>query len=63
MIVTDFTRKALRTRREKRDLEAQGYRRHETDWEIHRGGRQAERITDVKISACGGFVYTRLGPR
>lgn len=50
MKVTDFTRRALAFRREKRDLIAKGYRKHETDWEIHRGGHQNEIIVDAKIS-------------
>lgn len=63
MIVTAFTRKALAFRRQERELKAQGYRRHETDWEIHRGFRHDEFIVDVKISACGKYVYTKLGPK
>lgn len=56
------TRSVLAFRRQKRDLEAAGYRRHETDWEIIRGGRYDEVIVDVKISTCGKYVYTKLGP-
>lgn len=63
MRVTDFTRRALAFRREARRLEAAGYRRHETDWEIHRGGRHDEVILDAKISVDGKYVYTKLGKR
>ena len=61
MIVTELTRRALKIRREARELEAQGYRRHETDWEIHRGVRIGERIVDARVSCCGLYVWTRLG--
>jgi hypothetical protein len=59
--VTEFTRNALAFRRQKRRLEAEGYRMHETDWEIHRGFRYDERIVDAKVSVCGRYVYTKLG--
>ena len=42
-------------------MERAGYQRHETDWEIHRGGRYDEVIVDAKISVCGKYVYTLLG--
>ena len=61
MVVTDFTKRALAFRRQQRDLFAQGYRIHETDWEIHRGARYREVIIDAKISVCGKYVYTKLG--
>lgn len=61
MKVTNTTRSALAIRREKRELERQGYRRHETDWEIHRGGRVGERIVDARTSVCGTYVWTKLG--
>lgn len=62
MIVTNFTRQALTLRRERRDLEAKGYRRHETDWEIDRGGLTDHVIAEAHISSCGKYVYTRLAP-
>ena len=61
MKVSKLTKRLLRVAREKRDLEAQGYRRHETDWEIHRGHRIGDAIVDAKISADGLYVYTKLG--
>ncbi len=61
MLVNDFTRRALAFRRQERELTRQGYRRHETDWEIHRGFRVREVIVDAKISVCGKYVYTKLG--
>ena len=63
MIVTARTRQGLAFRREERRLLALGYRQHETDWEIHRGGRYKERIIDAKISVDGKYVYTLIGPR
>ena len=61
MIVSDYTRRALAVRRERRKLTALGYRLHETDWEIVRGGRYRERIVDAKISADGKHVWTLIG--
>lgn len=63
MLVTDFTRNALAVRREKRHLLAQGYRQHETDWEIHRGFLWDHVIVDAKVSVDGRYVYTKLGKR
>lgn len=62
MIVTAWVLRALAIRREERKLTALGYRRHETDWEIHRGGRTRERIIDAKVSCDGLYVWTLLGP-
>ena len=61
MKVTERTKYALKCRREERDLTKAGYRRHETDWEIHRGDWCGLVITDAKVSACGRYVYTRVG--
>ncbi len=61
MIVTTFTRSALASRREQRDMARAGYRRHETDWEIHRGYRYREVITDARVSQCGKYVWTKIG--
>ncbi|NSX15010.1 hypothetical protein HTY52_13080 [Cupriavidus taiwanensis] len=61
MIVTEFTRQALTVRREERRMRAQGFRKHETDWEIRRGGRCDEVIVGVQISACGKYVWTKIG--
>ncbi len=61
MKVTARTKEALAFRREEKDLLARGYRRHETDWEIHRGGKYDQRILDAKISCDGLYVYTKIG--
>ncbi len=63
MKVTKLTKSALAVRRERRNLEREGFRRHETDWEIHRGMRYDEVIVEARISACGKYVYTKLGKR
>ena len=61
MLVTDFTRNCLAARRQRKILEGKGYIRHETDWEIHRGGKQDDIIVDAVISTCGKYVYTKVG--
>lgn len=60
MIVTDRTRNALASRREHKALTAQGYQRHETDWQIHRGFDTDKIIVDAKVSTDGKYVYTKL---
>ena len=60
MLVTPLTKRALALRKEKFRLEALGFRRHETDWEIHRGFRQNELIAEARVSLDGKHVYTRL---
>ena len=62
MKVTEFTRGALQIRREDRRMKALGYRKHETDWEIHRGlGATDQVILDAQISADGKYVWTKVG--
>lgn len=61
MVVTEHTKRALKFRREERAMKALGYRRHETDWEIHRGYRTSEVILDAQVSVDGKYVYTLLG--
>ena len=63
MKVSDLTRRVLANRRQHRELTNQGYRRHETDWEIHRGfaASAGNVILDAKVSACGLYVYTKVG--
>lgn len=62
MKVTDITRKALRIRRESRAMQAAGYRQCEPFWELNRGGRFNDVITDVQISACGKYLWAKAGP-
>lgn len=61
MIVTERTKRALAIRREARELGALGYRRHETDWELHRGAKMDQRILDARISVDGKYVWTKVG--
>lgn len=57
MKVNDFVRGALRVRRDKRDMEADGWEfvgeRGGNLWELYRGSRIGFVITDVRISADG----------
>jgi len=62
MKVTSATRRLFGIQREERNLNRLGYRKHETDWEIHRGHRTGDVIQDVKISMDGRYVYTLVGP-
>lgn len=61
MIVTERTKVRLNYRRYERAMHRAGYRRHETDWEIHRGFRYREIIVDVQIDRGGKYVWTKLG--
>jgi len=63
MKVTNFTQSALRFRKQEKRLINEGYRRHETDWEIIRGGKQDYIISDAVVSVCGKYVYTKIEPR
>lgn len=48
-------------RQEEREMRAAGFRRHEADWEINRGGFGGQVILEVKIAAGGRGVWTRCG--
>lgn len=61
MIVTPWVKRALAFRREERALTKAGFRRHETDWELHRGGMQHCVILEARISVCRKYVYTKIG--
>ena len=61
MLNTKFQKDLRRFRKQQRKLLSNGYRMHETDWEILRGGRRDDIIVDVQISTCGKYVYTKLG--
>lgn len=63
MKVTERTRRVLAARREDRDMTKAGFRRHETDWEIHRGyaAHEGQKILEARVSSCGMYVYTRIG--
>ena len=61
MISTEFQKRALAYRREKRDMEKAGYERVGEGggnlWELYRGGRYNHRIIDAKISVDGKEVF------
>lgn len=61
MKFTEFTKRALAVRRERRQMYAAGYREHETDWEILRGSRMGDVILDARVSVDGLYVYTKIG--
>lgn len=62
MLVNDLTRIVLRIRRENRRLSSLGYTKHETDWQLVRGGKRDWRIVDAKVSADGKHVWTKIEP-
>lgn len=57
----DFIKSCLKVRREDKKMKALGYKMHETDWEIIRGGDYDKVIIDVKISADKKHVWTKVG--
>ena len=62
MKVTELTLMCLKSRRQHRDLEKQGYRFvREPVWQLHRGYEQDKVITDVKISTDGKSLYVKVG--
>lgn len=62
MLMTKWAREALAFRRQERKLLSQGYRRHETDWEIIRGlGQHDDVILDAVVSVDRKYVYTKIG--
>lgn len=64
MKVTDFTRRALACRREKRDYEKRGWERVGENggklWELHRGYRYNHKIVDVAISVDGRSLWVKI---
>lgn len=60
MRVTEATRAVLAFRRQRRELERQGYvLLPEPYWEVVRGDRWREQIVDVKISTNGKSLYVK----
>lgn len=63
MKVTKLTRSALTVRREARDMKTNGWESVGEGggklWELHRGGRWREVITDVKIAADGKSLWIK----
>lgn len=64
MIVTQFTRTALRQRRFERDAFRDGYEEVGENggklWEIYRGGRVGRKIVDAKVSPDGLSVFVKI---
>ena len=67
MKVTDFTRKALAVRRDKRDRLRNGWEFVGEGggklWELNRGYRLRHSIVEVAISACGKGVWIKAEER
>lgn len=67
MKVTAYTRATLRIRRERRRLFALGYEEVGDNggmlWEIHRGGRMGQRITDAVVGPDGLSVFVKIEPK
>ena len=64
MIVNDTTRRVMANRKESRDMIEDGWERVSEGggrlWELHRGWRSQHKITDVKISNCGKFIWVKI---
>lgn len=67
MMVTDFTRQALKVRRDIRDMRAGGWEFIDESggklWELQRGWRIDHVITDTKISATGKEIWVKIEKR
>lgn len=67
MKFTEITRRALKSRRDIRDMEKDGWERVGDNggmlWELQRGYRCDKIITDVRISASGKFLWVKIGDR
>lgn len=65
MRVTQFTRTALRVRREAKQMKADGWELVGEGggklWELQRGWRWREVITDMKIAADGKSLWIKTG--
>lgn len=63
MKVNNFTREALKIRRDKRDMPKDGWEyvgeRGGSMWELHRGWRYDQHIVDVRIAACGKALWIK----
>lgn len=64
MIVTDYTRRALAYRRQKRRLESEGFiRLPEPHWPLVRGDQTNMKISEVEIGVDGRTLYIKLTER
>jgi hypothetical protein len=66
MKVTQRTKAVLAMRRQQRELYAKGYEYVGEGggklWEIYRGGRCGQRITDAIVDVAGMGVYVKIEP-
>jgi hypothetical protein len=68
MLVTDFTRRAIAYRRQRRDLLAKGYEQITCKfgvgdlWQLDRGYRYDWRLTDCVLGVDGKSVYVKAEP-
>lgn len=59
----EVIRDILKHRRFARTMRNKGYRRHETDWEINRGGKTDHLIVDAVVDIGGKDVWTKIEKR
>lgn len=59
MKVTDFTKRALRSRRESQSMHAAGYTAIHVDSLLRHS--DSDRIIDVKIGQDGKFIWVKIG--
>lgn len=60
MKVTENTKAILKHRRADREMQNQGYEHcKEPIWQLHRGGRQNDRIVDVQIDMTGKGIWIK----
>ncbi len=57
MLLTETSKAILFARRERRRMEAAGYRMVEVDWSMHRGARMDHKLVDVQIAYDGKSVW------
>jgi len=66
MLVTDFTRDALRLRRFRRDMVARGFEEvgegGDRLWELYRGSRRDHVITEAQVDLAGRSVWIKTAP-
>lgn len=67
MIVTGFTKRTLSIRRDMRNRQRDGWEYVGDSggnlWELHRGGRIDQVITDVAIAASGKGLWIKTAPK
>jgi len=60
MIVNKWVSYHLKMRRERKKMEAAGYRMTEVDSRLHRSGLEHHRLEDVRISHDGKHVWYKI---